>query len=407
MIKIPVDDIDLLIKTIKDSIRYKSFLHRQLCSKIRREKEAWGLIVKSRGNYSEDAFRKICNTIDVWVENNPNRRWFAATFNPNRNLKKILENSDDRKRNFLMKNLLFSDYSSEEALDICLKDPVKIPFLSNCAASIFLYLSDSESNNVFCDTHQRALYKIGFVSKEKIIDSNFGKQYRIFNDKAIEFREKFGFKPAEVDYVLSFIGYRNIDNKEYFKIEDGYFLVDEDALNFDEFGFLPIDDDCLENEPGDSLPKGPVTTVGEELPLSEIPEGPIPKPRLVKVITEEWMRSEEYKERALKNANYTCELDMDHETFENKKNDKMYMEGHHLIPMKMQKDFENSIDVPENIVCLCPNCHRLLHFAKPKVRDPFLKLLYTKRILVLNEERDIYYSFEELCIAYNKEDEER
>ena len=30
------------------------------------------------------------------------------------------------------------------------------------------------------------------------------------------------------------------------------------------------------------------------------------------------------------------------------------MEAHHLIPMEFQDDFEHSIDVPENIISLCP-----------------------------------------------------
>lgn len=132
----------------------------------------------------------------------------------------------------------------------------------------------------------------------------------------------------------------------------------------------------------------------------KIPVGPIEKPILVKVETEEWKRTEDFKLLALENANYTCELDNDHVTFQNKKNDKNYVEGHHLIPMKLQKDFEYSIDVPENIVCLCPNCHRLLHNAKPKDRDSYLKLLYDERMIVLKEKRGVSISFKALCSAY-------
>ena len=40
---------------------------------------------------------------------------------------------------------------------------------------------------------------------------------------------------------------------------------------------------------------------------------------------------------------------------------KDYIEAHHLIPMEYQGDFSVSIDVPENIISLCPNCHRAFH----------------------------------------------
>ena len=40
------------------------------------------------------------------------------------------------------------------------------------------------------------------------------------------------------------------------------------------------------------------------------------------------------------------------------------MEAHHLIPLNAQDDFDNSLDVDANIVCLCPNCHRKLHFGE-------------------------------------------
>ena len=34
-----------------------------------------------------------------------------------------------------------------------------------------------------------------------------------------------------------------------------------------------------------------------------------------------------------------------------------------LIPMKKQQTFSTSLDVYANVVCLCPVCHRLLHYG--------------------------------------------
>src|SRR5690606_5755255 len=62
-------------------------------------------------------------------------------------------------------------------------------------------------------------------------------------------------------------------------------------------------------------------------------------------------------------AQYKCELDHTHQTFLNKQQ-KPYMEGHHFIPLTYNnaKDywhrFGRNIDCVENIVSLCPNCHR-------------------------------------------------
>jgi len=62
--------------------------------------------------------------------------------------------------------------------------------------------------------------------------------------------------------------------------------------------------------------------------------------------------------------NFTCVVNKEHSTFlSNKKN---YIEGHHIIPMFQQKNFDFKLDDVNNIVCLCPNCHRKVHFADDK-----------------------------------------
>ena len=64
---------------------------------------------------------------------------------------------------------------------------------------------------------------------------------------------------------------------------------------------------------------------------------------------------------ALVKCNYLCEygtlIGKNHITFDAKNGNK-YLEAHHLIPMKAQKDFlPNNLDRIENIVGLCPMCH--------------------------------------------------
>lgn len=78
---------------------------------------------------------------------------------------------------------------------------------------------------------------------------------------------------------------------------------------------------------------------------------------------------------ALKRANYLCELDASHKTFQ-QENSRNYVEGHHVIPMHAQEDFEHSIDVPENIVALCPNCHRKVHLSNVETKNEIVHKLY-------------------------------
>ena len=62
-------------------------------------------------------------------------------------------------------------------------------------------------------------------------------------------------------------------------------------------------------------------------------------------------------------AGYVCEINAAHESFIAAKNNKPYMEGHHAIPMHLQPRFQSGLDVYANIVCLCPVCHRRIHYG--------------------------------------------
>lgn len=55
------------------------------------------------------------------------------------------------------------------------------------------------------------------------------------------------------------------------------------------------------------------------------------------------------------------------------------MEGHHAIPMKKQESFDVSLDVYANIICLCPICHRLLHYGEDCDKDNLLNKIYYDR----------------------------
>ena len=86
---------------------------------------------------------------------------------------------------------------------------------------------------------------------------------------------------------------------------------------------------------------------------------------------------------ALAKAHFLCEVDKDHLSFIRKNSDKPYTEPHHLIPLAFQDRFEVSLDVEENIVSLCSNCHNEIHYGADA--DKLIKKLFTERCADLKQ----------------------
>ena len=91
-----------------------------------------------------------------------------------------------------------------------------------------------------------------------------------------------------------------------------------------------------------------------------------------------WLRNPKNRDAALKNANYQCEVDSSHKTFII--NGKQFMEGHHIIPMEYQNIFlTDNLDVEENIVSICPNCHRKIHYSSIPDRLEMVRNIFSNR----------------------------
>jgi 5-methylcytosine-specific restriction protein A len=78
--------------------------------------------------------------------------------------------------------------------------------------------------------------------------------------------------------------------------------------------------------------------------------------------------------KAKKRDNFICKISHKHITFISNKTN--YVEGHHIIPMFQQKNYDFNLDDVNNIISLCPNCHREIHSAdnKKKIIDNLYKL---------------------------------
>lgn len=158
-------------------------------------------------------------------------------------------------------------------------------------------------------------------------------------------------------------------------LDDKYFISDENQLNFQIQECIPEENIKIE-----------------------------PKKRLSPRISERgkiWPRDPGISKKAIIEANFLCEYDSSHKSFTSESSKRQYMEAHHLIPLNFQDEFENSLDVIGNIVSLCPNCHRKIHYGIFKEKEQLIEKLYLDRKDILNK-FGIEITLEELKKKYKK-----
>lgn len=132
----------------------------------------------------------------------------------------------------------------------------------------------------------------------------------------------------------------------------------------------------------------------------ELPEGAIQrKSKRESSSFSNWARDANISFTALYSANFKCENDNSHETFVSDKTGHQFVEAHHLIPMEFQSEFDVSIDVPENIISLCPNCHRAFHNSSKEFKEILVDKFYKSRINLLRQ-RSIEIEKEKLLEYY-------
>lgn len=83
----------------------------------------------------------------------------------------------------------------------------------------------------------------------------------------------------------------------------------------------------------------------------------------------------------LETYKYQCFFDKRHETFPGK-NRQNYVEGHHIIPISYSDSFSEELDCEENIIPLCPNCHKAMHHS---INEYKLNLLLT----IMEKKKDL------------------
>lgn len=136
----------------------------------------------------------------------------------------------------------------------------------------------------------------------------------------------------------------------------------------------------------------------------QLPDGPVPRPPLQPRAPSKWKRDAGVSADALLRAHYKCEVDPLHKTFTSQKNGHPFVEAHHFLPMAVQDNFLNSLDVVENIIALCPTCHRAFHHGENDYKKELIRQFYEERKLGL-QRRNIDISEEALLNIYLKQDD--
>lgn len=102
----------------------------------------------------------------------------------------------------------------------------------------------------------------------------------------------------------------------------------------------------------------------------------------------------------LDKAKFMFEIDNNHKTFINSSGNNQYMECHHIIPMKAQKDFKYlKLDSIFNLISVCPICYRKIHYADNEGKlEVFMKMYKIRKKEML--ERG--FTEEKIKEIYNK-----
>lgn len=103
-------------------------------------------------------------------------------------------------------------------------------------------------------------------------------------------------------------------------------------------------------------------------------------------------------------AKYKCEADQSHSLFLSRASGKPFLEAHHVIPVSLAEHFKGrQLDSIDNIVALCPHCHRAVHHAQCDQTIDVLEKLILRRKGILSrfavslQDVQRFYSCEEIA----------
>jgi 5-methylcytosine-specific restriction protein A len=106
--------------------------------------------------------------------------------------------------------------------------------------------------------------------------------------------------------------------------------------------------------------------------------------------------------KRMRMENFKCEFDPKHNLFIARSSHKPYLESHHLVPISLQDELKTNLDRLDNLFCLCPNCHRAIHYSEKNYSKKIIERLIIKRPTILDilsigkDDLYKYYSVEDI-----------
>ncbi len=117
----------------------------------------------------------------------------------------------------------------------------------------------------------------------------------------------------------------------------------------------------------------------ETVEVESLPDAPQPVPEnLPPVARAARPGNDIIVQQSIGAAHRTCEYEISHVSFLTESG-LVYMEGHHLIPVRLQPQFSVGLHVWANVVCLCPLCHRQIHYGTRDARRALFGRLFDGR----------------------------
>ncbi|MFW7525441.1 HNH endonuclease [Vibrio ostreicida] len=121
---------------------------------------------------------------------------------------------------------------------------------------------------------------------------------------------------------------------------------------------------------------------------------------VVKSSATRYPRNPSLAAQIIKFSNHQCQYDSSHQSFISASSSQQYVEVHHLIPISYMRDFKYSLDVAANLIVLCPNCHKTVHFGMPEIKRLYLTKFHYERAEDLIQ-AGIYISLQDLFSLYD------
>lgn len=254
------------------------------------------------------------------------------------------------------------------------------------------FFRNFEVNSIRLNVKNERLY---LINNGYIVNHQLTKDY-IFNNPSIAISTLLGRMETGNQ---AFVTMDNIELGSYLEIDSIAAYEQNRGLSYLSDEVVKITKNKIEEKKlvDEDDEDGLISTANiEKEVIVEASYKPIKRPNKIDSKRLLFERNPEKAKKSIILADYKCELNESHVTFLTK-NGKPYMEAHHLIPLSAQTYFTNSLDVDANIICLCPNCHRKLHYGKYNISD--LRKIYEERLHYLRKSM-IDITFEELASFY-------